>query len=1032
MTRIFQDFETQSNLDLTIVGGVKYALDPSTRALLWSWGLDADPIKLWAPDLSDELHPAVWAYVESRVAAVGECPAEVVEALKKPDTYIVGWNEPFDFKIWRQVVVADHDWPDIALEQTLDAMAQASASNLPGSLDMAGRVLNLGQKTIGGKGIMKRFADRNQPIPGHKSICLTDSDVEAAIAAWGLYMDYALQDTDLTRDIWNVTRPLDAEEWASFWASERVNDRGLPIDVDVCAGAIKYRAEEAEFVAQEVTRLTDGVVLKPTMTKQINEWLFDRLPDDLAESMVRARDDEGYVTRLTGDKGVMTRLLEDIQITDAPPADEVIELLEVLQFGRSSSAVKFEKMLNQEVDGRLHDSYVFNGAGQTHRYSSRGVQTHNFPRSYLDNELELLDMVAARVPIEELREHGPISSVLSKLIRPTIVAPEGKLFVWADYSAIEARVTPWLAASRDADKTVLELFRRGDDLYTVTAGDIFGVDPVDLERRLEERDPEAKSMRQASKVACIAEGQLVLTDVGLVPIENVTLDMRVWDGQSFVSHQGSMFKGFKDVYEYDGLTATLDHIVWTEEAGETRFDAAIRRGEHLVKSGAGRAAIRVGRDHLAGAAVYAVELGDVLRVVPVHPVWAGEVHLPKQSAAGEIAGLPTVYEATAGTEMVRQAADRREVALYQPEGSGMGELWRTRHRVPVQVGDRGRGMGAGEPGFAEGFGDRPKRQHGPLRTGQPSLGRSAATEFQYETHEDRRELGLHPERMAVRLQHGASETVRGLDTGRDHQPGARRGIRGAQRVAYYRGKVAVYDIANAGPLHRFTVSDTLVHNCLALGFLGGVGAYKAMARGYGMRVTDEEGTAVVEGWRERNRWAKRFGEQIETAAFAAIKTPGTRFKAGRIAYEYYPSLLAGSLLCWLPDGRPLVYPMAKIVRVEKFGREVEAISYLNGMARNTTWRGKLLENAVQSVAAGLLRGSILRLEQEEKSAGVVFHTHDEIGAEVAEAEAWPFADRLVETMTRGYDWSEGLPLAAEIEVNYYYTKNEKAAMKRPA
>ena len=39
---IFQDFETQSEADLTVVGGLKYNLDPSTRALLWSWGIDID------------------------------------------------------------------------------------------------------------------------------------------------------------------------------------------------------------------------------------------------------------------------------------------------------------------------------------------------------------------------------------------------------------------------------------------------------------------------------------------------------------------------------------------------------------------------------------------------------------------------------------------------------------------------------------------------------------------------------------------------------------------------------------------------------------------------------------------------------------------------------------------------------------------------------------------------------------------------------------------------------------------------------
>ena len=725
MTMIHQDFETQSLLDLPITGTMRYVLDTSTRCLLWSWALDEDPVKLWCPDMSAELAPEVWAYVNGRMAAVGACPAEVVEALKKPDTYIVGWNEAFDRHVWQQVATPENNFHEIRIEQTLDAMSQAQASNLPGSLEFAGRALGLGQKTIGGKAIMKRFADRALPLPGAAVTVDAAPDraraIKDALEMWALYLDYSVQDTELMRSVWNVTRPLDLEEWQTYWASERINDRGLPVDIDVCAGAVQYREEEAVHTEAECARITKGAVTRLTLTKQINEWVFDRLPDDLAETMVKARDDDGYVTRLTGDKNIMTRLLEDIAVSDTPPADDVIELLELMQFGRSSSAIKFEKMLNQQVDGRVFGSYVFNGAGQTHRYSARGIQTHNFPRAYLENELDVLDMVAARVPIEQLREHGPVGALLAKLIRPTIVAPLGKVFVWADYSAIEARVTPWLAASRDADSTVLELFRRGDDLYTTTAGDIFNVNVAELEEKLAAKDPEAKGMRQASKVAC-----------------------------------------------------------------------------------------------------------------------------------------------------------------------------------------------------------------------------------------------------------------------------------------------------------------------LALGFLGGVGAYKAMARGYGMRVTDEEGKIIVDGWRERNRWAHRFGMQIEAAAFSALENPHRRYKAGRIEYEFLPNLMKGTLICWLPDGRPLVYPMVKVETQMKFDKPTKVITYMNGMSRNSTWRGKLLENAVQSVAAGLLRGAILRLDQEETQAGIVLHTHDEIGGEVDEAEAWPFADRLVETMVRGYDWSEGLPLAAEVEVSYYYTKDEKAAMKRPS
>lgn len=736
MAFIFQDFETQSFADLTITGALKYCLDTSTRALLWSWGVDDDPIKLWCPDLSAELAPEVWAYVRGRMAATGgACPAEVVTALARPDTYLVGWNEAFDRQVWQQVVTPDHGWPEIRIEQTLDAMCQAAASNLPGKLDMAGRVLGLGQKTVGGSAVMKRFADRNQPLPGSPDDIANqmakglsrEKAIASAIEMWDIYCTYAIQDTDLTRDIWRVTRPLDGQEWTEYWVSEKINDRGMLADLDVCAGAVLYRDEEARFVEDECRRITDGVITGPTLTKQINEWVFDRLPDDLAESMVKERDEEGYVTRLTGAKDVMGRLLEDIMVSDAPPGDEVIDLIELLQFGRSSSAVKFEKILNQQVDGRLTGSYVYNGAGQTGRFSSRGVQVHNLPRDFYSNELDLLDMVAARVPIETLREIAPVSSVLAKLIRPTFIAPEKKLLVWGDWAAIEARVTPWLADTRDADEAVLKPFRASDadklgspDVYVLNAESIFNIPAEKIWERYLDNDKEAKGMRQA-------------------------------------------------------------------------------------------------------------------------------------------------------------------------------------------------------------------------------------------------------------------------------------------------GKVSV----------------------LALGFLGGVGALKAMARGYGMRLTNEEAKRIVDAWRDRNRWAKRFGIKAEEAAFSALRSPLTMVKAGRLKYQFVPELLGGTLVCFLPDMRPIIYPMAKISKVEKFGEMQDAITYLNGMGRRSLWNGLQLENGTQATAASILRGTLTRLEASHPEH-IVGHTHDEVINEVGEDQAWAFAGHLEQVMVEGFDWSEGLPLAAEIEVNYYYTKNEKAAMKRPA
>ncbi len=734
MAFCFFDWETQSNIDLTVVGGLKYVLDTSTRPLLLSWGIDDEAIKLWCPDLSAELVPEVWAYVRSRMAVVQDAPADLVELLAKPDGYLVAWNTAFDRQVWQQIATPELGFPEIRIEQTLDAMSQAAASNLPGKLDMAGRALGLGQKTVGGSAAMKRFADRNQPLPGSPEDIARQMEkglsrekaIAAAIEMWGIYCDYAIQDTDLMRDIWRVTRPLDGQEWAEYWVSEKINDRGMLADLDVCAGAVEYREEEARFVEDECKRITSGVITGPTLTKQINEWVFDRLPDDLAETMVKERDEEGYVTRLTGAKDVMGRLLEDIKVSDAPPDDDVIDLIELLQFGRSSSAVKFEKILNQQVDGRLTGSYVYNGAGQTGRFSSRGVQVHNLPRDFYANEMDLLDMVAARVPIEQLREVAPVSSVLAKLIRPTFIAPEKKLLVWGDWSAIEARVTPWLADTREADEAVLKPFRQSDadklanpDVYVLNAESIFDIPAETIWERYLDNDKEAKGMRQA-------------------------------------------------------------------------------------------------------------------------------------------------------------------------------------------------------------------------------------------------------------------------------------------------GKVSV----------------------LALGFLGGVGALKAMARGYGMRLTNEEAKRIVDAWRDRNRWAKRFGIKAEEAAFSAMRSPLTMFKAGRLKYQFVPELLGGTLVCFLPDMRPIIYPMAKISAVEKFGEMQDAITYLNGMGRRSLWNGLQLENGTQATAASILRGTLTRLDKEYPNV-TVGHTHDEVINEVDEAHAFDFADALNEVMVRGFDWTDGLPLAAEIEVNYYYTKNEKAAMKRP-
>lgn len=695
---LFMDWETRGP-DLTVIGGLNYVLDPRTRIMLLSYQFDDGETRLWVPDLSDLLSPEAWEMVREMVDGDTEVPLEITEHVVAGGL-VAAWNMAFDRHVWQQIATPDLGFPELKIEQTLDVMAQAQASNLPGKLDLAARCLGLGGKTQAGAVKMKQFADLDLPVPEDE-------------LSWTQYLDYGEDDTAMMARIWYQTRPLSFEEWRDYWVSERINDRGIGVDLEVCEGAILYREEEAAHTRAECVRLTNGRITKPTLTAKINEWVYELLPEALSQHMVKKRDEEtGEPTSLTLGRNVIERILTDVQTMDAPPADNVVQFLELMQFGRSSSAIKFEKMRDQAVDGRITGTYVYNGAGQTGRFSSRGIQCHNFPRDAMENELELLEMIANREPIEAIRKYGPVSKTLSRLIRPTLIAAEGKTFVWGDWSAIEARVLPWLADSRGAERAVLTPFRAGEDIYILNAADIFNVSPEILLDAYKAKDPQAVRQRQAGKVAVL----------------------------------------------------------------------------------------------------------------------------------------------------------------------------------------------------------------------------------------------------------------------------------------------------------------TLV-------FGGSVGAYKPMARNYGIVTTNEEGKTIVDGWRDRNSWARTYWNQLVEAAFKAFKNPKIAFKAGRVHFMYEPDLMKGSLLCFLPDNRPLMYPMARVEKIETtWGEKKDAITYHNGLARNSMWYGKFAENVTQGTAASLLRQSLAQLELNEYHGKVVAHTHDEIILECDENKEVAVLDELRTVMETNPPWATGLPLKSGMESDCYYHK----------
>ena len=207
-------------------------------------------------------------------------------------------------------------------------------------------------------------------------------------------------------------------------------------------------------------------------------------------------------------------------------------------------------------------TYDIINAGPNNRFKANGrivsnsgsiVQLQNLFRNSLP-DLEEARSLVKRGDYDALAMlYNSVPEVLAQCVRTAFVPARGMKFIVADFSSIEARVLSWVAG----EHWKLEAFREGKDIYCETASRMFH---VKVEKHGE--NAEYRQRGKQAELSCIAEGQLVLTDKGLVPIESVRTDMRVWDGEEWVCHEGVIYRGEREVIEYDGLTATPDHLVY--------------------------------------------------------------------------------------------------------------------------------------------------------------------------------------------------------------------------------------------------------------------------------------------------------------------------------------------------------------------------------------------------------------------------------------------------------------------------------------
>lgn len=526
------DIETYSSVDIAKCGVYRYAESPDFEILLLSYSIDEGEIII--VDL-----------------AQGEkIPDGVLEALVSDSVQHWAFNSSFEricLSSWLR-----KNRPDLfkgygKKEESTSLYLSPSSwycdlvlsaySGLPLSLKGVGAVLKLDeQKDEKGKALIKYFCVPCSPTVSNEG--RTRNYYYHDLLKWEEFKEYNRQDVKAEAAIHQrlIKYNLPDFLWEEYHVSETINDRGIFVDMDLVNGAIAIDKETREDLTQKLSSLT--LLDNPNSVTQMKTWLRDN----------------GLDMETLGKKSVQNALKDE---SIAPDVKEILKLR--LQLAKSSIR-KYDAISSCVCrDGRVHGMFMFYGANRSGRYSSRIIQIQNLVKNQIEDLENAREIVKLKSPALLESFFDDVPDTLSQLIRTAFVPKEGYKFIVADYSAIEARVIAYMAK----EQWRIDAFARGDDIYCAAASQMFGVPVVK-----HGVNGELRQRGKISELACIAEGQLVLTDKGLVPIEEVTLEHRVWDGEEWVTHEGVLYKGERDVITYDGLMATPDHFVYVAGKSE--------------------------------------------------------------------------------------------------------------------------------------------------------------------------------------------------------------------------------------------------------------------------------------------------------------------------------------------------------------------------------------------------------------------------------------------------------------------------------
>lgn len=441
------DLETFSSVNLQKAGVYKYAESPDFDILLFGYSVDGGAVHVI--DL-----------------ACGEkIPAEIVDALS--DESVIKWAFNAQFE---RVCLSNYLDTWLSPDSWHCTMVWSATLGLPLSLEGVGAVLGLEkQKLTEGKNLIKYFCVPCAPTKtnGGRTRNLPQHDMEK----WEQFKAYNLRDVESEMSIQKkLSRfPVPHFIWDEYHLDQEINDRGIGLDMTLVEQAIAIDSISRKNLTQQIQNLTD--LDNPNSVAQMKGWLSDN----------------GLEMDTLGKKAVAETL------KTAPK--HLADVLSLRQQLAKSSVKKYAAMQTAVCkDSRARGMFRYYGANRTGRFAGRIIQLQNLPQNHMSDLADARALVrSGNYDALELL-YDDIPDTLSQLIRTAFVPQDGRKFIVADFSAIEARVLAWLAG----EKWRMQVFADGKDIYCSSASQMFGV-PV-------EKHGINGHLRQKGKIAELALG----------------------------------------------------------------------------------------------------------------------------------------------------------------------------------------------------------------------------------------------------------------------------------------------------------------------------------------------------------------------------------------------------------------------------------------------------------------------------------------------------------------------------------------------